>query len=79
MREAIITITNYGKPISDEDLVNIFQKFYRTDKSRTSPGTGLGLAIAKSIAEKHGGSIAAYCFEGKIIFELRFKTISDSL
>lgn len=72
-REAVITIANYANPIPDEDLPNIFEKFYRADKSRTSMGTGLGLAIARAITEKHGGTISASCANGKTIFELRFK------
>ncbi|MNC05692.1 Alkaline phosphatase synthesis sensor protein PhoR [compost metagenome] len=71
-REAVITIANYGT-IPDNDLSNIFEKFYRADKSRTSQGTGLGLAITKAIAEKHSGTISAFCAHGKTTFELRFE------
>lgn len=71
-QEAVITIANYGNPIPSEDLLNIFDKFYRVDKSRAQ-GTGLGLAIVKAIAEKHDGTISAYCGNNKTTFELRFK------
>lgn len=52
-------ITNTGKGIPSEDLDRIFDRFYRTDKSRTrnSGGYGLGLAIAKSIINNHKGRI----------------------
>ena len=59
-RNAQLVITNTGSVISEEDLPHIFDRFYRTDKARTSGagGFGLGLAIAREIAREHGGDIA---------------------
>ena len=47
--------------ITEKDLNHIFDRFYRTDKSRNSEtgGHGIGLSIAKAITEAHGGSILA--------------------
>jgi signal transduction histidine kinase len=57
---AIVEVINFGEPIPSTDLPYIFDRFYRVDKSRTqwSGGSGLGLAIAKSMIEKHGGTIS---------------------
>ncbi|MNV98376.1 Alkaline phosphatase synthesis sensor protein PhoR [compost metagenome] len=57
---AIVEIVNYGEAIPAADLPNLFDRFYRVDKSRTENkgGTGLGLAIAKGLVEKHGGTIS---------------------
>ena len=47
-----------GPGIPAEDLPHIFERFYRSSKTRNGPGAGLGLAIAKAIAEEHGGEIS---------------------
>ena len=53
-----ISIKDTGTGIASNDLKNIFNRFYRGDKSRNSRNhSGLGLSIAKSIIENHGGKI----------------------
>ena len=56
---AVLTVTNTGQTIAQEDLPHIFDRFYRTDKARTSGtgGFGLGLAIARETARAHNGDI----------------------
>ena len=53
-----VSVSDNGMGMTDEEMENVFRRFYKADKSRSSRGTGLGLAIAKKIAELHGGDIA---------------------
>lgn len=54
-----ITVTDTGKGIKDEELENIFTKFYRSQENKDSDisGTGLGLSITKSLVELMDGKI----------------------
>ena len=56
-----IAIRNEGLEIPEQELSNIFQKFYRLDQARSTRtgGAGLGLAIAREIVLRHGGTIRA--------------------
>lgn len=58
--KTFVLIQNSGEPIDKEELKHIFERFYRTDKSRarTEGGYGLGLAIAKTIVESMHGRIS---------------------
>jgi signal transduction histidine kinase len=54
-----VTVCDSGEGIRAEDLPNIFESFYRGEKSRSraTGGAGLGLAIARGIVRAHGGEI----------------------
>jgi len=62
-----VAVSDTGEGIPPEDLPNVFERFYRVDKSRAraTGGSGLGLTIAKRLIEAHGSSIEAYSEPGK--------------
>ncbi|MDO4284234.1 MAG: HAMP domain-containing sensor histidine kinase [Eubacteriales bacterium] len=54
-----VVFINDGTGIAEADLAHIFEKFYQSERSRSTQGNGLGLTLAKRITELHGGSITA--------------------
>lgn len=67
-RTCKVSVANKGEGINSRDLSKIFDRFYRTETSRSSAGAagyGLGLSLAKEIVNLHDGSISATSTPGK--------------
>lgn len=61
-----ISVTDHGIGIASSVIDSLFNKFYRSHRSRESvAGTGLGLYISKAIVESHGGQIGVSSHEGE--------------
>ena len=70
-----VTVADTGIGIPAEDLPHIFERFFRSDKSRsrTSGGSGIGLAVAAAIVRAHGGVISAESVpESGSVFRVQF-------
>ncbi|MEF2966046.1 HAMP domain-containing sensor histidine kinase [Paenibacillus sp. M1] len=64
---ATVTVADTGIGIGQQDLLHIFERFYKADKSRNRAvgGSGLGLSIVKKIAEIHRGEISVHSVPGQ--------------
>lgn len=74
-----LSIKDNGPGIPKEHLPHVFERFYRSDSSRTRKqgGAGLGLAISHSIIEAHGGSISVYSEAGEgALFQVVLPSLS---
>jgi signal transduction histidine kinase len=65
--ESTILVSDTGIGIPDKDIDHIFERFYRTEKSRSrqTGGAGIGLTIVKSIMEAHNGTVEVFNKEGE--------------
>jgi len=63
--QVVISVSDNGIGISEDDLPHVFKRFYRCDNSRAQRGTGLGLSLVKAIAGSLGGSVSATSNLGK--------------
>ncbi len=57
LASGVLTVDDEGPGISAQDLPHVFERFWRSDESRSMPGSGLGLAIVKQVVDQHGGRV----------------------
>jgi signal transduction histidine kinase len=74
-----IEVENTGSLISEEDLIKIWDKFYKVDKARTRKlgGTGIGLSIVKNILVHHGYSFGTENTDRGVKFYFVVPSIKD--
>ncbi|SCD49361.1 two-component system, OmpR family, sensor histidine kinase MprB [Streptomyces sp. Termitarium-T10T-6] len=68
-----LTVRDHGPGIPAEDVLYVFDRFYRAEAARALPGSGLGLAMARQIARAHGAELTAGAAPGGgALFTLTF-------
>lgn len=79
--KALFTVGNFGDGIKSEDLTNIFNRFYKTDKSRVNEktGAGLGLSFVKNIMTLHKQQVWVESVDTKEGSDAKFTTFSFTL
>jgi len=63
--EVVVSISDQGRGIPEDDIPHLFQRFYRAKGERRAEGIGLGLYITKELVEAHGGNIRVESILGK--------------
>ena len=57
--QVVLEASDDGAGVPEEDAPRLFERFFRSDRARTTRGSGLGLAIVKHVVEAAGGSVEA--------------------
>jgi two-component system, OmpR family, phosphate regulon sensor histidine kinase PhoR len=57
--DVMLEVADDGTGVPDQDVDRLFERFFRSDRARTTRGTGLGLAIVKHVIEAAGGNVEA--------------------
>ena len=61
----VLDVSDDGAGVPDQDVSRVFERFFRSDRARTTRGTGLGLAIVKHVIESAGGNVEARGGQGR--------------
>lgn len=64
LADGVLSVRDHGPGFQVEDAGRLFDRFYRSARTRGLPGSGLGLAIVKQVAETHGGTVTAARADG---------------
>jgi signal transduction histidine kinase len=56
----LLTVVDNGSGVPQRELERLFDRFYRLERSRSTPGSGLGLALVAAVARLHGAQVTAF-------------------
>jgi two-component system sensor histidine kinase MprB len=59
LNHGTLTVDDEGPGIAEADRAQVFDRFYRSEESRSMPGSGLGLSIVRQVADRHSGTVRA--------------------
>jgi signal transduction histidine kinase len=75
--EAIVSVSDDGPGIPSEQFDQVFKRFYRLERSRSTPGNGLGLSLVAAVARLHGARIRLVDNAPGLRVELRFPVVDS--
>jgi signal transduction histidine kinase len=70
--DAVISVSDDGPGLPIDEHANVFKRFYRLERSRSTPGSGLGLSVVAAVARLHGARIEMFDNRPGLKVELRF-------
>lgn len=70
----VLRFSNRAEGMADEDVAQLFQRFFTADRMRSGESTGLGLSIVKEFVEQMDGAITASLEQGVLTFALAWRS-----
>jgi signal transduction histidine kinase len=72
-----LTVRDRGPGIPSDERKRVFQRFYRLERSRSTPGNGLGLSLVQAVAQLHRAEVALIEHTPGLAVELRFPAMAE--
>jgi len=76
---AILSIADDGPGIPPDEFEHVFKRFYRLERSRSTPGNGLGLSLVAAVARLHDADVALSDNGPGLKVELRFPLLDEAV
>ena len=73
-----LTVRDHGPGIPSGERKHVLQRFYRLERSRSTPGNGLGLSLVQAVAQLHFAALALLEATPGLAVELKFPTRATS-
>jgi signal transduction histidine kinase len=76
---AVLAVADDGAGAPQSEYQNLLRRFYRLDRSRSSPGAGLGLAMVQAVAQLHAGEVELADNQPGLVVRVSFPRIAPPL
>ena len=73
-----LRVRDHGPGIPAAERKNVLQRFYRLERSRTTPGNGLGLSLVQAVAQLHGAGLALVDAAPGLSVEIKFPALATA-
>lgn len=74
----LLRVRDHGPGIPSAERKHVLQRFYRLERSRTTPGNGLGLSLVQAVAQLHGAELALAQAQPGLEVELKFPALAGA-